>query len=264
MWRCSLLGSAHLFPLAAAEISVTLVAASEPGCTPRVLRIGGQHMPPLKLTSRHIAALRSFGQSSPPLQSAPAHPILKTATPDRLSRKAVVCMPLVNHNGLASVLFTLRSKSLSTHAAQVSFPGGHLELSETPEAAALRELREETGLQGETIARWHPLRAITGTMVTPILGVIVDPRDRSVLDISDQGLARAAQASPDEVERVFAVSLEWLVSPASRQTELLERGFSAPRFSGGPAPIWGLTALFLHYMLADLVVPVLFDDKRRA
>jgi mutator protein MutT len=35
---------------------------------------------------------------------------------------------------------------MSSHAGQVSFPGGRIEAGETPEAAAVREAAEEVGL----------------------------------------------------------------------------------------------------------------------
>ncbi|CAN0333722.1 unnamed protein product, partial [Ectocarpus sp. 4 AP-2014] len=50
-----------------------------------------------------------------------------------------------NRDGVASLLFTVRSRKVSTHKGEVSFPGGHLEHGEDAIEAALRETREEIG-----------------------------------------------------------------------------------------------------------------------
>ena len=58
-------------------------------------------------------------------------------------RRASVFVPLCNRHGVPSVLFTVRTKTVSSHKGQVSFPGGHRDHNETAEQAALREFREE-------------------------------------------------------------------------------------------------------------------------
>ncbi len=59
--------------------------------------------------------------------------------------EAAVLVPLVLHDD-PTILLTLRSARLNSHAGQVAFPGGRMEAGETPEQAALREAQEEVGL----------------------------------------------------------------------------------------------------------------------
>lgn len=58
-------------------------------------------------------------------------------------RRASVFVPLCNRHGVPSVLFTVRTKTVSSHKGHVSFPGGHQEAGETAQGAALREFHEE-------------------------------------------------------------------------------------------------------------------------
>lgn len=67
-------------------------------------------------------------------------------------RTASVFVPLIHNTRQTqgnkviqelSVLFTVRTNNVSTHKGQVSFPGGHIDQTETPEEAATREFIEE-------------------------------------------------------------------------------------------------------------------------
>jgi len=218
---------------------------------------------PFKLTRQHVALFDSYAKTAK-LSDPPFHPSLKikgdVKFEERWNQRSAVFMPLLNYNNEASVLFTLRAANISTHKGQVSFPGGHMEQGETPEVACLRELREETGMSnGLPICQWHPIRAVTGTLVHPVLGAVLDPVDNDILNVNDDTLRVASLISPQEVSTVFTVSLSHLCSPESRQMEILGRGITAPRFPTPVAPIWGLTAIFLDYMLKDLVIPPLMS-----
>ena len=61
-------------------------------------------------------------------------------------RPAAVLIPVVDHRE-PTVLLTQRSPHLSSHAGQISFPGGKIDaIDENPAAAALREAEEEIAL----------------------------------------------------------------------------------------------------------------------
>ena len=86
------------------------------------------------------------------------------------AKRAAVLIPLCNRNGIASILFSLRTMSLSTHKGQVSFPGGHIEENESPVEAAIRETKEEIGSgigHIDILGICQTIPAITGTLVTP-------------------------------------------------------------------------------------------------
>src|SRR5947208_1551509 len=66
-------------------------------------------------------------------------------------RPAAVLIPVVDHPE-PTVLLTQRSEHLSSHAGQISFPGGKIDAGDaSPCEAALREAREEVGLKREFV-----------------------------------------------------------------------------------------------------------------
>ena len=62
-------------------------------------------------------------------------------------RAAAVAVVITADNDEGSVLLTRRASSLRAHSGQWALPGGRLDLGESAEEAALRELREEVNLE---------------------------------------------------------------------------------------------------------------------
>src|SRR4051812_48387593 len=121
------------------------------------------------LTSRWINVIKSRCASVIPISDQISVRLHETK---QSSKRAAVLIPLCNWNGKASILFNLRSNEVSTHKGQVSFPGGHLNVDETPIDAAVRETYEELGRaigNLQVLGTCQTLPAITGTLVTPIL-----------------------------------------------------------------------------------------------
>ena len=62
-------------------------------------------------------------------------------------RAAAVAVVITADNDEGSVLLTRRASSLRAHSGQWALPGGRMDLGESAEDAALRELREEVNLE---------------------------------------------------------------------------------------------------------------------
>lgn len=133
---------------------------------------------------------------------------LREIISDEPARPAAVLVPMFQQSGEWQLLFILRAKVQGDmHSAQVAFPGGRLEPSETrAEQAALREAQEEIGLESTGVRLLGHLEdfiTISNYQVTPVVGVIPWP----------------VELHPDEreVQRAFTIPLAWLADPANRE-----------------------------------------------
>ncbi|MGE0386046.1 MAG: CoA pyrophosphatase [Gammaproteobacteria bacterium] len=72
----------------------------------------------------------------------------------------------------AAVVLTLRSHKLRNHPGQFALPGGRIDAGETPEQTALREMREEVGLDldpGSVLGRLDDFVTRSGFVMTPVV-----------------------------------------------------------------------------------------------
>jgi 8-oxo-dGTP pyrophosphatase MutT (NUDIX family) len=151
-------------------------------------------------------------------------------------RPAAVLVPILQSGPGAPLrlLLTQRTAHLRDHAGQISFPGGGLDPGESAVVCALREAREEVGLDPQQVDPFGQMpQYLTGTgfTVSPVLGFIQTP------------VSLIPQA--DEVAEIFDVPLDFVLEPRNfRQETRFYRGawrtFSAVPWSG--RYIWGATA----------------------
>jgi 8-oxo-dGTP pyrophosphatase MutT (NUDIX family) len=162
---------------------------------------------------------------------------------------AAVLIPLIEGERL-TVLLTQRASELRTHGGQVSFPGGRIEAHDgTPQAAALREAREEIGLDARfvSIAGYLPDHVvITGFRITPVVGFV----------------RPGFELSPDrsEVQRTFEVPVDYIFDARNfrRQPRRLMRSGEEVEFCDipfGEHVIWGATAGMLLTLYRVCVGP---------
>jgi 8-oxo-dGTP pyrophosphatase MutT (NUDIX family) len=157
------------------------------------------------------------------------------ALDDATLRPASVLVPIVAREEGLTVLFTRRTERLRNHSGQVAFPGGREEPQDgSPEAAALRETREEIGLDAahiELIGRLDQYRTRTGFRITPVVGIVQPPF--------------ALLRDPHEVDEIFEVPLSFLLDPANHAQRSREFEGRTARFyvmQYGTHCIWGATA----------------------
>jgi 8-oxo-dGTP pyrophosphatase MutT (NUDIX family) len=144
------------------------------------------------------------------------------------------------------VLYTERSLELRSHSGQVAFPGGKIDPDDDgPASAALREAHEEVLLDpadAEVLGFMPLYHAGTNYLITPVVAV-VEPRGPFV-------------PNPSEVQSVFEVPLDYLMTPASYSSLRIRRGEREQntwRLVHAGIVIWGITADLTH-RFHDLVV----------
>ncbi|MFZ8936409.1 MAG: NUDIX hydrolase, partial [Ilumatobacteraceae bacterium] len=147
-------------------------------------------------------------------------------------------------NGVEAIL-TRRSQELTNHRGEISFPGGRLEIGETPVDAALRETHEEIGIAPSEARIMGELNSmstvVSNSHIVPI--------------VASYASAPTFSAVNSEVDRVFSVPLLELARQDTYRQEhwvFSDREFKINFFYLDEETIWGATAriLFQVMMLA--------------
>ena len=113
-------------------------------------------------------------------------------------RPAAVALVLLDDDeGRACFLLTRRAASLRAHARQWALPGGRIDPGESAERAALRELREEVGLERDAstvLGLLDDYGTRSGFVITPVVvwggpGVTLAPNPAEVASVHRVPLA---------------------------------------------------------------------------
>jgi nudix motif 8 len=199
--------------------------------------------------------------------------------------KAAVLVLLCTVNGEPSVVLTRRSSRLSSHAGEISFPGGHYDARHDSHLldTALREAQEELapadpryleqldeasdGQEGAEVDSNKPGLTMLGptTSVPSLKGIPVKPFVAAILRQNfTHPISSVFPGDPSEVDLVFAMPVRQLLRTETTH-ELPQNRFGmvhAPLF---PTPygsdIWGLTAFILRPLLHKLLKPVLAAEE---
>ncbi len=161
---------------------------------------------------------------------------------------AGVLLLLYPGKGGLYLILTKRTEKLSHHQAQISLPGGRQDTDETLIQTALREAREELGIQPESVR-------VIG-MLTPLY---IPPSNYCIYPVVSFVTARPDFCpSPKEVAEIIEVPLGHLLNEKNRIEEIWTiRGLkvSVPFYSFQKHKIWGATAMVLAEFLELLRDP---------
>ncbi|MCU1363339.1 MAG: putative hydrolase [Acidimicrobiaceae bacterium] len=199
---------------------------------------------------RLTAANRLLLTSSPP--DAPEElGVVADDTPVPITQRSAVLAALFEEDGEAQLVLTRRAMSLRQHRGEIALPGGRCDEDETPTETALREAREEIGLEPSSvtpIAWLSPILTFaSGSSIWPIVGTLAR---RPTFTIETA-----------EVDRAFTVSLSDLVAEGAFVEERWRRvearagaedeGYFPIYFFKVPGDIiWGATARVVAELLA--------------
>jgi 8-oxo-dGTP pyrophosphatase MutT (NUDIX family) len=157
--------------------------------------------------------------------------------PEDARRAAALLLIYPGERG-PSIPLTVRASGLARHAGQISLPGGAVDPGETLAQAALREAREEIGVDPATVQVLGELTPVwvlvSGFTLHPVVGV-THQRPSFV-------------PSTGEVAEILEVSLDDLrdASKIRRGTRLREGvAIEYPYFDLKGHQVWGATAMVL-------------------
>ena len=171
-------------------------------------------------------------------------------------------VPLIETEQDLCLLYEVRSGGIR-QPHEVCFPGGRMEPGETPTDCALRETREELGIDPADIG-------VIGLL--DFLYLRSDALMHPVLARVEADALTRLRPNPDEVADTFLLPLDWLTAhPPTLYRYALrpmigqdfpygtvqippdypwgDGRMEVPVYNSQPYPLWGLTARITYYLL---------------
>lgn len=177
----------------------------------------------------------------------------KMNAPESANKSSVLVLLFPNEENKLELTLTVRSHDID-HGGQISFPGGRAEDGETVVETALREAREEVGIEPESVSVVGQLSDLyvshSNNLVSPVIGFL--------------SARPKFKRNPAEVEEVFAVELHSLVLKKNLTVEdwsLSKHTYRVPYWDVHQVPLWGATAMMLNELL-DLYREFLEKDEQ--
>ncbi|GAB1433725.1 CoA pyrophosphatase [Spirochaetota bacterium] len=172
-------------------------------------------------------------------------PVLEHGSDQRSYKEAAVLVLLVP--GSSGLCFPLiqRPSGPGVHDGQVSLPGGSLEPGESYADCALREAKEELGIDPSSVKIIRQL----STLPVPPSRFLVYP----FVGIADERSGYAPSSS--EVAGLFEPSLDELLDSSSvnvEESELYGQKWRIPFYRLAGLRVWGATAMILAELAAIL------------
>ncbi len=158
--------------------------------------------------------------------------------PSDTAHPSSVLIPLfTGEDNLLRVVLTLRTNHIR-HAGQISFPGGRCDPGESLLETALRETKEEVGIESEDISIACSITPLylyrTDNQITPYVGFLSKPP--------------LLKPNPEEVEEAFSVALDDLLSDKHlerKEWHFNHASFDVPYWNIHRVPLWGATAMMM-------------------
>lgn len=202
-----------------------------------------------EVLARPLPGWREVYEGFSPVDLVTGERLGRVPPPEGEPRRAAVLVPVVMEPDGARLVYTVRRAHLNDHAGQISFPGGGYEAGDgSPLETALREAEEEIDLRPDLVEVIGALEDMyippSNFLVSPFVGLL-PPEAEMVL-------------APDEVEEIFTVPLEHLMSPETFRRVIWQRegrDYEVPVFVVDVPPereIWGATAAMTAALLVRL------------
>jgi 8-oxo-dGTP pyrophosphatase MutT (NUDIX family) len=161
----------------------------------------------------------------------------ETEVPAKARPSSVLLLLFPDAQQNLQLILTLRTLHID-HGGQISLPGGRAETGENAVETALRETKEEIGIQRNAIRIAGELSKLyvapSGNNVTPVVGFLDKQPELTI--------------NPDEVKEAFFIHPNLLLDDDNlivEEWKLHGKVYEVPYWKVHHVPLWGATAMML-------------------